>query len=169
MCAMAVEMAPNHRHLQDQPNNSETCGNGIQDEGETCDDKNSSPEDGCDACQIQEGWECPTFGVRCDPICGDSMVKGFEKCDIVQTPEQIAQGVDTGCDQVTCEALNNWSCDEVSNTCTQRCGRVEFWLADSCDDFNKVSGDGCSSSCLVEEGWNCIKGHCTPICGDNLI
>ena len=24
-----------------------------------------------------------------------------------------------------------------------------------CDDFNTIDGDGCSSACTVEDGWEC--------------
>lgn len=29
----------------------------------------------------------------------------------------------------------------------------------ACDDGNLINGDGCSSSCKVESGFNCIAGH----------
>jgi len=36
-----------------------TCGDGVVDTGETCDDMNTSDGDGCDAsCIIEAGWEC---------------------------------------------------------------------------------------------------------------
>ena len=35
--------------------------------------------------------------------------------------------------------------------------------------MNFDNDDGCSSTCLVEEGWMCQKGHCTPICGDGEV
>ncbi len=35
------------------------CGNGLLDPGETCDDGNTVPGDGCsDTCQVEPGWEC---------------------------------------------------------------------------------------------------------------
>ncbi len=39
------------------------CGDGVLDAGETCDDVNVDPGDGCDAdCQVEEGWECIPAG-----------------------------------------------------------------------------------------------------------
>ena len=41
-----------------------------------------------------------------------------------------------------------------------------------CDDSNLVSGDGCSSSCQIETGYQCSGGNsttkdqCNEICGD---
>ena len=40
------------------------------------------------------------------------------------------------------------------------------------DDCNTLDGDGCSSSCYVEDGWTCTGGSpttydtCTEVCGD---
>jgi cysteine-rich repeat protein len=41
---------------------------------------------------------------------------------------------------------------------------------EGCDDGNKKDGDGCSSGCAVEPGWNCqgTPSVCTAICGDGL-
>ena len=47
---------------------------------------------------------------------------------------------------------------------------------EQCEDGNDKSGDGCSQTCEIEEGYQCINGllphfpqKCTPICGDSLI
>ena len=43
-----------------------------------------------------------------------------------------------------------------------------------CDDGNNLSGDGCSSSCIIEHGFKCLNGtahnpdNCTEICGDGF-
>ena len=56
------------------------CGDGIK-ITEECDDKNDFNDDGCSGtCVIEEGWTCPE-GSSCTPICGDSLIKGFEECD----------------------------------------------------------------------------------------
>ena len=41
---------------------------------------------------------------------------------------------------------------------------------EECDDFNTDDGDGCSSTCTVETGWDCTgePSTCTEICGDDL-
>jgi len=51
--------------------------------GEQCDDGNLVSGDGCtDLCSIELGYECPTPGVLCNPICGDGwVVTGKEDCD----------------------------------------------------------------------------------------
>jgi cysteine-rich repeat protein len=53
-----------------------------------------------------------------------------------------------------------------------RCGDKLILLAEECDDGNAVSGDGCSSACKIESGFNCNRGQpttCTYSCGDALI
>jgi cysteine-rich repeat protein len=55
-------------------------------------------------------------------------------------------------------------------TCTPVCGNVKNGN-EACDDGFTVSGDGCSSSCTIETGFQCsgaigAASVCTPICGD---
>eukprot|EP01116_Phalansterium_solitarium_P007171 TRINITY_DN196_c0_g1_i1.p1 TRINITY_DN196_c0_g1~~TRINITY_DN196_c0_g1_i1.p1 ORF type:complete len:165 (+),score=11.01 TRINITY_DN196_c0_g1_i1:192-686(+) len=35
------------------------------------------------------------------------------------------------------------------------CGNWKIESGETCDDGNTVNGDGCSSACLIEAGWNC--------------
>ncbi|KNC47494.1 uncharacterized protein AMSG_02511 [Thecamonas trahens ATCC 50062] len=45
-----------------------TCGNGAIEAGETCDDGNTTPDDGCAAnCTAEPGWTCPHPNTRCLP------------------------------------------------------------------------------------------------------
>ncbi len=51
------------------------------------------------------------------------------------------------------------------------CGNGIIEGDEECDDGNRYPGDGCSSNCKVEPGWEC-RGEpsvCTPICGDGII
>ncbi len=53
-----------------------------------------------------------------------------------------------------------------------RCGDKLILLNEDCDDGNAVSGDGCSSVCKVETGFNCNRGQpstCRYACGDGVI
>lgn len=52
------------------------------------------------------------------------------------------------------------------------CGDGVLVSPEICDDGNKLNGDGCDQTCLVETGFNCTTlspSTCTPICGDGLI
>ena len=40
-------------------------------------------------------------------------------------------------------------------TLLRSCGNGVIQLSETCDDGNKVNGDGCSLSCKIENGWTC--------------
>lgn len=45
---------------------------------------------------------------------------------------------------------------EVPSFCgAQVCGNGDIEEPEACDDGNTASGDGCSSTCQIEEGWHC--------------
>jgi len=85
------------------------------------------------------------------------LVLGNEECDST-----------SGCGN-DCQALPNWTCDSLTNTCSERCGAYHSEFSSCCDDRNLNNNDGCSSDCLVEDGWSCNKGNCKPICGDGVV
>ncbi len=51
------------------------------------------------------------------------------------------------------------------------CGNGFIDTFEACDDGNADAGDGCSSACRLEEGWQCrVPGRdCVPYCGDGSI
>lgn len=51
----------------------------------------------------------------------------------------------------------------VSGICGEICGDgLLIYL--QCDDGNNINGDGCSSNCLIEQGWNCTATS-PSVCG----
>ncbi len=74
-----------------------TCGNGMADMGETCDDANTTPGDGCDgSCQVECGFTCTGVGAgTCSTTCGDGDVAGNEVCDDGGTA--TGDGCDANC------------------------------------------------------------------------
>lgn len=59
-----------------------------------------------------------------------------------------------GTDCVYCSNVTGYQVSQVNNDCSEICGDgiVIYY---QCDDGNTVSGDGCSSNCLIESGWKC--------------
>jgi cysteine-rich repeat protein len=49
------------------------------------------------------------------------------------------------------------------------CGDTRILGAESCDDGNALSGDGCSAECVVELGYTCIATYCRSVCGDDFL
>ncbi len=149
--------------------NSQTCGNGVLDANEQCDDGNTVGGDGCSkTCQVEDGYTCPTPGKPCikSAICGDGILTSPEVCDDGNTV-----GGD-GC-SADCSAVEpGWSCRVPGKKCVPDCGDGKVELGKQCDDGNTNSGDGCSSTCLIEPGWSCTGSPsvCTQaVCGNGIV
>jgi fibro-slime domain-containing protein len=155
------------------------CGDGFLKDGEEeCDDGNRSPVDGCDgSCNILPNFVCPTPGQLCHStiVCGDSLITGSETCDDGNTV-----GGD-GCSSL-CRAEPGFDCSNgtvaVPGPCAplaeERCGDSILAATEFCDDGNPGSGDGCSSTCTIEPGFDCPAGpgeQCVRVgtCGDGLV
>ncbi|MFN2428269.1 MAG: PQQ-dependent sugar dehydrogenase, partial [Candidatus Binatia bacterium] len=68
------------------------------------------------------------------PVCGDSILGPTQQCD--------------GGDDLACPGLCNSSCACVF---PPDCGDGNAVLPEECDDSNQMNGDGCSSSCTLED------------------
>ena len=131
-----------------------TCGNGIKDPTESCDDHNTVNGDGCNRlCQIEADYLCPTFGMPCVSTakCGDGKLSSVEACDD-NNPDS-----GDGCSK-TCTIEPGWQCRVPGKRCVPLCGDGVMTGTETCDDGNAISGDGCSSTCLIEPGAACT-GH----------
>ena len=92
------------------------CGDGLLNRlGETCDDGNIEPDDGCTAnCQLMDNFACPVPGEKCVSTvkCGDGRISvGPETCD---DHNAIAND---GCD-ATCHLEPGWDCAVQGTLCT---------------------------------------------------
>ena len=135
------------------------CGNSQLDPGETCDDGNSEPNDGCD--------------IRCLSECGNGRQDGAEECDDGDLSNTNAcTGI---CENARCGDgfvwFGNEDCDQgVGNSqapdalcrvdCSlQRCGDgvVDVNAGEGCDDANGVDSDVCRNNCEVAR------------CGDGVV
>ena len=104
---------------------SASCGNGMLEGTEQCDDANRKPGDGCNSSCKKE-------------TCGDGIVTPSlgEECDTKQLPTNRTQpyeGCSTSCKIIYCGD-----------------GIVQTELKERCDDGNAVANDGCNDKCQIE-------------------
>lgn len=98
-----------------------TCGNGILEANEVCDDGNLVNGDGCTyLCQFEPGWTCRTSpNPTICMLCGNGLIGTHEQCDDINTSSG------DGCDNF-CQVEAGWVCDfkfpnDTHSTCA-RCG-----------------------------------------------
>ena len=123
-------------------------GDGIEDSQDNCVEiSNPQQED-----QDQDG-----VGDFCDlDIDGDGTNEVDDNCPGLFNPNQAD--------------IND---DGIGDACqTSACGDRIVQFGELCDDGDTQSGDGCSSNCTTELGWNCGAqgtGPCLPVCGDGRV
>jgi cysteine-rich repeat protein len=90
-----------------------TCGNGLIEDSETCDDSNASGSDGCSAtCREETGYDCSGSPSVCTPTCGDGAVAiGAEQCDDGNL------SIGDGCSD-TCSVEPGFMCSGSPSVCT---------------------------------------------------
>ena len=96
----------------------------------------------------------PANGYKRDGVCGDGIRQANEGCDF-----GVFYGEDFGCTE-DCNVLEEHECytnplspDSLCHK--QTCGNGKRTSNEQCDDNNLSNGDGCSSNCTIEEGWEC--------------
>lgn len=129
-----------------------TCGDGIVTAPEACDDGNGTDGDGCSsACVVEGGYQCTGSPSVCTPIaclpencpssaCATATCQ-INMCQITPVAQFTQCGATTSCDG--------------SGNCVAQCGDGLIDASEQCDDGNFSNGDGCSSSCTVESGYEC--------------
>jgi len=127
-----------------------TCGNGIVDPSEACDDGNTLSGDGCSSlCKIECDFTCscgdPTKICKSIAVCGDGLKFSSEGCDDGNTNDG------DGC-SANCQIEPHWVCPLPGRRCTPMCGDGVLVGTETCDDGNTVAGDGCGENCLIEGG-----------------
>ena len=140
-----------------------TCGDGILEGAEECDDGNAINGDGCDQLCLLE----PANN------CGNSVVDSGEDCDDGADGDDY-DGCTDSCTSAAicgdglldlseqCEDSNRDNGDGCDSSCfSEVCGDLQLHpTLEECDDGNLVNGDGCSASCTTETG---------PVCGNGLL
>ena len=122
-----------------------TCGNGLIEPAEECDDNNGRSNDGCSsACVLEAGFCQGGTGMVSDP--------SFYSCD---SASECANGQSCSQEECTpshcsCAAGRGWFCNlECRGRCTG-CGDRVVSGGEQCDDGNGLNNDGCSSVCRLE-------------------
>jgi len=122
------------------------CGNGIEEQGEACDDGNTRSADGCSGtCTSDES--CGNNIIELDEQCDPPGLMCSAECATVRCGNNV---IDPGevCDDGNIEPLDGCYADCLSNeTCGN--GIVDFRKGEQCDDNNAVAFDGCGE-CLIE-------------------
>lgn len=101
-----------------------------------------------------------------EEICGNEIVEGSEECDgdnlngnncsnLGYTFGKLKCSEDCKFDKSLCGSTTSGGSEETSVFDSPVCGNSVNESGEKCDDGNSVSGDGCSSSCLIETGWAC--------------
>ena len=106
---------PSHDASIDRPET--TCGNGVLDGTEQCDDGNLESGDGCNRiCQIESNYDCAKAGQPCTNLarCGNGVVTSDEACDDGNT-----QGND-GCSADCTTVESGWQCRVPGKPCTPK-------------------------------------------------
>ncbi len=118
---------------------SSTCGNGIRESGEECDDGNTKSGDGCSStCQKEGGSGSGT--------CGNGIKEAGEECDDGNTKSG------DGCSS---------TCQKEGTSSTGTCGNGIRESGEECDDGNTVPFDGCDQFCHKENGASSDDGGCS--------
>lgn len=148
------------------------CGDSKVKGTEQCDlgtAKNGAVGSGCTAqcmCDITNGYDCtdPYNPVK---LCGNHILNTGETCDA-----GTSNGVpNSGCD-ITCHCVSGYNCTDDPLNPTKDCGDGVMAGSETCDDSNTDSGDGCSSSCALENGYEIDPSnppHVMPKCGDGQL
>ncbi len=166
-----------------------TCGNGLLDTGEQCDDGNVIDGDGCrgdctvEACGdgiLDVGEQCDDgntiSGDGCDAVCmlepavcGNGVLESGEQCDdgnLVNgdgcRADCTAEICGDGLLDPTeqCDDGNTSNGDGCRMNCTAEiCGDNILDAGEQCDDGNNSPGDGCDASCMIEQS----------VCGDGVL
>jgi cysteine-rich repeat protein len=140
-----------------------SCGDGVVDDNEACDDGNIADDDGCSArCLLPL---CPNGELDEGEDCDDGNFIAADGCSIRCKVDRCGDRVLDGDEE--CEDGNRTSGDGCSSTCISEapptCGDGTiafdpgtFEQLEQCDDGDRRGNDGCSASCIFE------------LCGDGI-
>ncbi|MDJ0765842.1 MAG: right-handed parallel beta-helix repeat-containing protein [Myxococcota bacterium] len=132
------------------------CGNDIIEPDEAC-EAGQLGDTTCETLGYVGGGElvcteCEFDDTSCIAECGNAVIEPGEKCEDGDLDGQTCQ--DLGYADVG--ALACLECQLDATGCVAVCGNKVIEPGETCDDGNAVDGDGCSSACAAEDGWQCL-------------
>ena len=139
----------------------------------------------CGGCGLLDG----TVGSPCGTCGSGSFACSATSLVCINDAGAAAENVCGGCSTLAaspgdpCGRCGTWSCDlsatgrlrcdEPAGGCgtVAVCGNGAVEAAEECDDDGIIDGDGCSRSCVVESGYDCVgsPSSCSTVCGDGLL
>ncbi len=152
-----------------------SCGNGIVEGTEECDDDGLLALDGCSSnCSIESGWTCSGQPSTCTELCGNNQLDAGEQCDSAQLGGQDCVGLGFDGGTLGCTS----GCTHDTTGCTRfSCGDGQITTGETCDGTD-LAGGTCASvgdfigGTLLCSSTNCLYdvSGCIPIrCGDGVI
>jgi len=147
-----------------------SCGNGVLEPPEKCDDGNRGNGDGCSSlCEIELNYICPSPGQPCfdTAVCGDGIVTPDESCDDGNTVS--SDGCSGDCQRID----PGWQCPISGRPCSQICSFGPLDGSVPCSDANDLverCGDGivtAGEGCDCGDGTVAVPAGCLGPNGDN--
>ncbi|MEN0064114.1 MAG: FG-GAP-like repeat-containing protein [Myxococcota bacterium] len=124
----------------------ESCGDGVIDEGEECDDRGESAscDDDCTFPECGDGVLNASAGEACDD--GGNSPACDEDCTLAECGDGLANpAAGEDCDDTEASA----TCDDDCTVPECGDGTLNLLAGETCEDGNQLSGDGCSSLCAL--------------------
>ncbi len=151
----------------------DSCNDGFLDPGEDCEDGNLNGNTcGSLGFHIVDNplscKKCRFDTSLCGPRCGDGVINPeYEDCEGLRLDGATCESLGFLGGQLRCSA----ECRFDVNSCLTDCGNGIMEGNEQCDDGNSGSGDGCSSLCRIEDGYECsgTPSVCRTVCGDGMV